>query len=274
MKLSPNNIYKYESLHSTFEGYGGISFQSASTAVHQHADFYELILITEGEWQNRTKALTNTMTTGTLALFKPGVVHQLFTEPFESTHFVICIEQTFFEDFLKRVFPTFDIDSLSDCTSKALGKEKTKYIEYLGTTLVKNSRPSPSTADEILFLCISDFAYRTSTLNCDAHVADIIEKLNNQLYMYTSVEEICAQYPYSKPMLLRQFKRLTGYTIVEYKAQQKMKHACSLLAKSELKIIDIAVTLGYDSLSYFLRAFKKQYGITPSEYRKLHKATK
>lgn len=62
--------------------------------------------------------------------------------------------------------------------------------------------------------------------------------------------------------------------MVEYKAQQKLKYACLLLEETNEKVIDIATSLHYDSLSYFLHAFKKQYGMTPSEYRRnLEKAT-
>ena len=88
--------------------------------------------------------------------------------------------------------------------------------------------------------------------------------------MNLSVKEICEHYPYSQSMLLRQFKKLTGMTMVEYKAEQKMKFACQLLSMSDMKIIDIASTLQYNSLSYFLHAFKEAFDMTPSEYRKLH----
>ena len=57
-------------------------------------------------------------------------------------------------------------------------------------------------------------------------------------------------------------------TIVEYKAQQKMNYACQLLTETDAKVIEIATSLQYDSLSYFLNAFKKMYGMTPTEYRK------
>ena len=43
--------------------------------------------------------------------------------------------------------------------------------------------------------------------------------------------------------------------------------ACDMLRDPDLKITDIAFHLHYDSLSYFLRAFKKRFGMTPTEYR-------
>ena len=120
----------------------------------------------------------------------------------------------------------------------------------------------------MIFLCVSDFVQPSEVLDCNTYISEIIHKLNTQVYMNMSVKEICDYYPYSQSLLLRQFKKLTGMTMVEYKAQQKMKYACQLLKETNMKVIEISNTLHYDSLSYFLHAFKKEYHMTPSEYRK------
>lgn len=261
-------IYNFRDLRNVSSGYGGISFESVSGVMHHHNDFYELILLTSGEWQHTIENTTTALPAGTLLLFKPGVTHKLFTEPFKSTHFVICIEQHYFEKYVNRVFPDFDLEDFSEYLSKPINKEKSKYVEYLGSSICKNTKLVQAMADEILYLLISDFMYSDGPLDCNTYVADIVQKLNNQLYMNTSVKDICSQYPYSQSMLLREFKKLTGMTIVEYKAQQKMNYACQLLTETNAKVIEIATSLQYDSLSYFLNAFKKMYGMTPTEYRK------
>ena len=263
-------LMNFHNLRNVSKGYAGISFESISSVRHQHLDFYEIIIITNGVFEHTIGNTTTTLPAGTLLLLKPGVTHQLFTEPFKSTHFVICIEQHYFEQYATRFLPAFNIDEFDEYISKPLSKEKLKFIEYLGTKLHKNSRPTLSMADEILFLCISDFTYHNDTLDCDAYVAEIIQKLNNQVYMNTSIKDICSYYPYSQTMLLRQFKKLTGMTMVEYKAEQKLKYACQLLTNSEAKVIQIATLLEYNSLSHFLCSFKNKYGMTPSEYRKKH----
>lgn len=262
-------IYDFQHLANKTDKYAKMSFTSISTVPHQHFDFYEIILITKGEFEHTLRDVTTIFPTGTLALFKPGVTHQLFTEPFQSTHFTLCIEQHFFERYVHRVFPTFDLNSFSDFISKPIAKEKAKFIEHLANT----SRDTTyiANANDILYLCLSDFTHHNDTLDCNTYITEIIHRLDSQLYMNMSVKEICALYPYSQSLLLRQFKKLTGMTMVEYKAQQKLKYACLLLIETEIKVIEIANSLHYDSLSYFLHAFKKQYGITPSEYRKQHK---
>lgn len=63
------------------------------------------------------------------------------------------------------------------------------------------------------------------------------------------------------------FSAHTGVRFVNYLTTVKMKRAGWLLRKTELKITEIAERLDYKDIGYFSRLFKKQYNLTPSEYR-------
>lgn len=112
--------------------------------------------------------------------------------------------------------------------------------------------------------------YSSSAPGRNAYVSDIIKKLNSHVYLNDSITDICSHYPISRQILLRQFKDATGMTIVQYKAHQKLDYACHLLKDSNISVSSISNHLQYDSLSYFVRLFKKTYDMTPSEYRKAH----
>lgn len=275
MKKNKYQSNKYNNFKPLYDGYRRIAFESLSTVVHKHEDFYELLLITEGEWQNVTERGTHFLSSGTLVLFNVGATHQLLTGPAESKHLVMCISPDYFEDFVERLASSFTFENNAEFVSVMLSKEKTKYIQHVGTNICQNAGITQSAADEILFLALSDLVAQSllseSNANHDIYISDIIQKLDNYYYMNESVEEICSHYPYSQSLLLRRFKDITGMTIVKYKAQQKLKYACQLLTDTETKIVDIAVTLQYSSLSYFLQRFKEVYGMTPTEYRGLHK---
>lgn len=49
-----------------------------------------------------------------------------------------------------------------------------------------------------------------------------------------------------------------------------MHKASLLILSNKMKIIDIALELGYSNASKFAKAFKDIYGVTPSEYRKVN----
>lgn len=262
--------YKYHKSEQSCPGYFRISFESTCTVVHRHENFYELMLVTEGEWQNITPAGTFTLAVGTLTLFRPGATHQLFTEPMKSKHLVVCIEAEYFESFVARCFPEFSFSSDSLFLSVTISQEKRKYLEYLGNCICQNTQPRKIVSDEILLLSISSLLSNALASTEDNYALDIMKKLDTFFYLNNSVDEICANYPYAKPLLMRQFKRVSGTTIVNYKARQKLRYAAHLLTSTNIKIIDIANILQYSSLSYFLRRFKEEYHMTPSEYRKIH----
>lgn len=69
--------------------------------------------------------------------------------------------------------------------------------------------------------------------------------------------------------LFNKIKAVTGLTPNEYILQMKMKKSLLLLTNGEnLTIAEIAYRLGFSNPAYFSKCFKKQFGVTPQEYRK------
>ena len=64
------------------------------------------------------------------------------------------------------------------------------------------------------------------------------------------------------------FKRCTGVNFIDYITNLRICAAKESLSDPFKTITEIATSVGYDSSSYFSRAFKKNTGYTPTEYRK------
>ena len=56
--------------------------------------------------------------------------------------------------------------------------------------------------------------------------------------------------------------------LTEYITNIKMREAARLLRETQKHITEITILVGYDNANYFSRIFKKQYGTSPSEYRR------
>ncbi len=64
------------------------------------------------------------------------------------------------------------------------------------------------------------------------------------------------------------FKKETGTNFSDYIVNVRLQEAARLLEQTSLRISEIAERLGYSDLAYFSNCFKKQNGMTPSQYRK------
>jgi AraC-like DNA-binding protein len=81
------------------------------------------------------------------------------------------------------------------------------------------------------------------------------------------VQTVAARLSCSREHLTRQFRETTGVSAGEYIAQHRLGRGAVLLRTTSDKLEAIARHSGFASASYFCRAFKKRYGITPGELR-------
>ncbi|MDI3322707.1 helix-turn-helix transcriptional regulator [Pinibacter soli] len=69
----------------------------------------------------------------------------------------------------------------------------------------------------------------------------------------------------SKTKLKTKFKEIIGKTVYQYYLNAKMEKAKFILEDSPIPISDLAYELGFKSISHFSQAFKKHYGVSPSQ---------
>lgn len=78
---------------------------------------------------------------------------------------------------------------------------------------------------------------------------------------------------YSKYYFCTYFKKLTGVSYMHYLNHVRIYNACSLL-RSGMSIQDVCEAVGFESLSYFVRLFKRIEGVTPKGYAERFRAAK
>jgi YesN/AraC family two-component response regulator len=84
-----------------------------------------------------------------------------------------------------------------------------------------------------------------------------------------TVREIADQFSMSLAHLGKYFKEKTGCTLSEYIHRLRIEKAMQLLRSTDLQLLEIVQTVGYQDVSSFIRKFKAEMSITPGEYRKL-----
>ena len=89
------------------------------------------------------------------------------------------------------------------------------------------------------------------------------EKKNSDI----SIEDVAVSAGFSTDYFNRLFLAHTGFNVMEYILFTRLKSAALDLRMSDKSILDVALDCGYASHESFSRAFRKQYGMSPKEYR-------
>lgn len=88
-----------------------------------------------------------------------------------------------------------------------------------------------------------------------------------------SLQDIALHAGFSTDYFNRIFLSHTGFNVMSYVNYIRLMKATELLRCTEKSILEIALDVGYDSHEGFIKAFKKRYDLTPSEYRNQNRNT-
>ena len=101
----------------------------------------------------------------------------------------------------------------------------------------------------------------------DKNITEVLTYINQHLSEDLSIPVLASKCYLSKYHLMRKFKSYTGYTLHQYILQKRLYLAKSMLSKGET-MTNISQKAGFNDYSTFVRAFKKEFGLSPREYTK------
>ena len=91
----------------------------------------------------------------------------------------------------------------------------------------------------------------------------ILKHIQENIY----VEEIADEVHLNAQYLMRLFRKETGFSILEYITEERIKLAKELLIQTDYPINRVADNVGYGNYSYFTKIFKKNVGQAPAAFR-------
>jgi len=91
---------------------------------------------------------------------------------------------------------------------------------------------------------------------------------NNMADPHLKVEILLKEIGMSRSPFFRKLKALTGSTPNDFIRTIRLKQAAHNLIESDKNISEVAFEVGFSSPKYFRECFKKQFGVSPSEYIK------
>ncbi len=217
---------------------------------------FEMIVVTKGVLNMNIDNQTLSLKEGKGLLIFPNIIHSMLPNECE---FIICIFSPLlvsaFNSKTSNLLPdnfVFDMpENLLnilqniDKNSSTLAK---KGFLYLLCDHFNQGRTYSKQKEQTNFL-IKIFQYVEENYKQDCNLKTISEKIG---YDYTYVS--------------RHFKDTVGVSFNSYVNFYRLSNVCYLFENTKESITNCALESGYTSIRSFNRNFKKQYGITPSEY--------
>ena len=263
-------LQKYDAIsatHSTLDASAKAKFERHCHSTH------ELLYILQGGGKYIVEGVEYPLHSHTLLLMHPYEYHYVCpdaSQPYERT--VIHFDKALLPEFLQshdllckhggNYFPLQSIDHPIRATYALMenlvalsgdGMQRTPEAEALLHSLTT----------QIILLLTQEKPAEASTQNSEL-VLQIIEYLNNHLCEDISLEAIAHELFISKYHLCRVFRAHTGASIFTYFTTKRMARARQMLADGE-SATTVATHLGFRDYSTFYRAYRKQFGESPTK---------
>ena len=257
--------------------------------VDQH-NFWEMCYVQSGTATLNLEGEDICLVAGDVAFVPPEKMHIYTTDnPNDSQVFVACFE-TFSYDIKTLGGMRFPLsEGLKDCVHKIIDEythtffmnkedhlevlKKPNYggqqiiillLEYLIIRLLR--RLSAEKNPDVIFLNKDDFYKKLTEIIIDYFRTNVNSKL--------SLTDICNKVNYSRSFLCKVFKEQTGETLSAYFNRLKINESKKLLSETGMSVTDVSKELGFSDVKYFGALFKKQVGMTPTEFKKVSQGKK
>ena len=116
----------------------------------------------------------------------------------------------------------------------------------------------------------SDPAASENTCKNTLSLSKVCTYISEHFSENLTLEDIATYAGFSKYHFERIFSDYTGFTFYQYLQQMRINYAQTLLSNPELSITEISFQAGFASQAAFTRAFKKNTGYPPSQFRMLN----
>jgi AraC family transcriptional regulator len=117
--------------------------------------------------------------------------------------------------------------------------------------------PEPEIAAEVRPAALGESALRRVTAYMHEHLHEDV-----------NLDDLAAQANISKYHFLRAFAKTTGFTPHRYLVNLRMSRAADLLRDTVQPVLHISMACGYRSPAQFTAAFRRRFGLSPTEFRR------
>lgn len=257
---------------------------SSTVSWHWH-DELELILITEGNIAVGVGAAAETLSTGDACFINAGILHSVWREDDSSCAYHSIVFHPRLIGSMESVYWTKYVRPLSAPDFPPMihfrhdQPETEETVSLLSRAWQTAAEGKDAYEIETRYL-LTEILHRITGFSAGIpqrlsrkelrdmeRMKQMLSWLEEHYSENVTAAQIAQSGNVSESECLRCFKRNVGLSPIQYLVRYRLRQAASMITGSEQGISDIAFSCGFLDMSYFSRAFKALYSMTPTEYR-------
>ena len=261
----------------------GVAFHwwdAAYTSLHDH-DYYEFFIITSGRTNHILNGTCQELGEKTLCLIRPQDRHQFTPLPGgRCIHINLPVTREKLEQLCAAIGT--ELQDILQVPQRQLLLEDNDFAQFKQSAreinlLRENGSPEAYVTMIICQMLVNALVIlekqRTGIwAGAPEWLSQVLRRIHSPEYIACQASDIYRLAGYSPPVVIRNFRKYTGETVVSYLTRAKMESAKRLLTSTDLTVLDIAGRLGYSSVSHFNRLFHASTGTSPQQYRRGQRA--
>jgi len=97
--------------------------------------------------------------------------------------------------------------------------------------------------------------------------SDVLRYIKENLNRNITISDLCSRFHTNRTTLTKKIKELTGLSPMQYVMEERLNQSRTDLLFTLLSISELTEKYGFSDKNYYIRSFKKRFGITPLQYR-------
>lgn len=261
-------------------------------------NFWEFVCVDKGDVKIRMGDSDIILKKGQVAFHKPNEFHTVDATGTSAPNLVVIsfhcksAAMAFFEDRILKI-DELERNILADIIAEAKTVFKGRLDDPYQTEMLRTASATPD-AEQLIRIHLEYFlihlmrrynhssithtdntlsSLKVTKMKSDTEVLNrIIHYMEMHLNSRITIEQICKDNMIGRSQLQKLFQQKTGLGIIEYFSNMKIETAKEMIRTGHMNFTQISEQLGYTSIHYFSRQFKKITDMTPSEYASSIKA--
>ena len=248
---------------------------------HWHVE-YEIIRILEGNFTVSLDENEYTAKEGDVIFINSGTLHAGIPENcvYECIVFDMnmlmkkdTISQKYIQDIMKHVI---NIKEFFEKDSSEFHRTVWKLFDVMDKKNYGYQLIIQGCLYEVLGILLENGDFVTDSLQTPQNhrrilqLKQVLEVIENSYSSVITLEALSKAAGMSPKYFCRFFQEMTHKSPIDYLNYYRVERACFQLLNTDTSITDITYNVGFNDLSYFIKAFKKYKGLTPAKYRKVN----